>query len=56
MIINCDTCIARPAACPGCVMNTLLQIDGILTEEESDAVTALADSGLVAPLRYVREA
>jgi hypothetical protein len=56
MLIDCHTCVARPAACSDCVVTALLDApaDGELTPEEVAAVDALASSGLVSPLRFVR--
>lgn len=56
MLIDCGSCSARPAACADCVVTALLDapVEGGLTEDEVAAVDALAASGLVAPLRYVR--
>lgn len=56
MIIDCDSCSARPAACADCVVTALLDSpgDGHLTADEVAAMDALAASGLVSPLRFVR--
>lgn len=56
MIIDCDTCVARPAACGECVVTALLAgpSDGQWSADEIQAVSALSESGLVSPLRYVR--
>jgi hypothetical protein len=56
MLIDCDSCSARPAACADCVVTALLDspAQGRLTDEEIAAMDALASSGLVAPLRFVR--
>lgn len=56
MLIDCSTCIARPRACGDCVVTALLSspADGQLTVEEVAAVDALAATGLVSPLRFVR--
>lgn len=56
MIIDCDSCAARPAACPDCVVSVLLgpvssRVD--LTEQECGALAALADVGMVPPLRLL---
>ncbi|MGI4896597.1 MAG: hypothetical protein ACRYF3_15940 [Janthinobacterium lividum] len=55
MLIDCDSCTARPRACSGCVVSVLLGMPGVpvLEEEERDAVEVLAASGLVPPLRLV---
>ncbi len=56
MLIDCASCCARPAACADCVVTALLDTpaDGQLTADEVAAVDALASSGLVSPLRFVR--
>lgn len=53
MLIDCDTCTARPRACSECVVSVLLGFPGRpdLDEAERDAVEVLAASGLVPPLR-----
>ncbi|ABS04709.1 hypothetical protein FHR75_002366 [Kineococcus radiotolerans] len=53
MLIDCDSCTARPRACPECVVSVLLGPPGeaVLDAEERDAVEVLAASGLVPPLR-----
>jgi hypothetical protein len=62
--VNCDTCIARGAACSDCVVSVLLGTSpgsataGVLDldPDEQAALEALADSGLVPPLRLVQGA
>lgn len=61
MIIDCDTCEVRGKACADCVV-TFLTIgvrpaDPIveLDSEVTAAMRALADGGLVPPLRLVSE-
>ncbi|MFN8183455.1 MAG: hypothetical protein U0R23_03435 [Candidatus Nanopelagicales bacterium] len=56
MLIDCASCTARPAACADCVVTALLDApgDGELTKEEVAAMDALAASGLISPLRFVR--
>jgi hypothetical protein len=56
VIIDCDSCEVRGLACGDCVVTALLgappggmEID----EGERAAIDALADSGLVPPLRLV---
>ncbi|WP_432495089.1 hypothetical protein [Kineococcus auxinigenes] len=53
VLIDCDSCTARPAACSGCVVSVLLGEPTAprLDAEERDAVRVLARSGLVPPLR-----
>lgn len=56
MIIDCNTCQAPPEACGDCVMSVLLEADPMGTELDADqalALGALADEGLVPPLRLV---
>ena len=61
MIIDCDSCQVRPAACGDCVVSFVLGPmpwaagDGI-AEEEREALAVLADSGLLPPLRLVPQA
>jgi hypothetical protein len=54
--VNCDTCIARGPACGDCVITVLLgtPTTGLdLDSDERAALEALADSGLVPPLRLI---
>lgn len=53
MIIDCESCDAKPLACGGCVVSFLLDgpVDGVLESEELRALDVLADSGMVPPLR-----
>lgn len=55
MLVDCQTCIARPIACSDCVVTALLghPPDHRLDAEEERAIGVLADSGLVPPLRLV---
>ncbi len=56
MLVDCDTCIVRGAACSGCVITVLLGAppEGIEWDEsERAAIGVLAGSGLVPPLRLV---
>ena len=56
MIIDCETCRVRDVACPDCVVTALLGKAGTsvhFDEEERQAIGALADQGLVPPLRLV---
>ncbi|MEI6362107.1 MAG: hypothetical protein WCP95_08225 [Actinomycetes bacterium] len=66
MIIDCDSCAHSPSrtgdrlACDDCVVSVLLgPIDASgpvtqIADEHARAVSVLADSGLVPPLRLVR--
>ena len=54
--VDCDCCLARGPACGDCVVTVLLGAPpgGVeLSSEEQAALAALADSGLVPPLRLV---
>lgn len=53
--IDCDTCLVRGLACHDCVVTVLLgpPPELSLDAEEEQALAALADSGLVPPLRLV---
>ena len=63
MLIDCDTCAVRGAACRDCVMTVILgnppaetRWDGPAVgwdDAEHEAVDALAAAGLVPPLRLV---
>jgi hypothetical protein len=56
MIIDCETCRVRDVACPDCVVTALLGTAGSsvdFDEPEYRAVGALANEGLVPPLRLV---
>jgi hypothetical protein len=58
MLIDCDTCAARPRACRGCVVSHLLSAGSgedpvTLDAREWVAVGTLAAAGLVPPLRLV---
>lgn len=54
--IDCDGCAVRGLACGDCVVTVLLGAppDGVrLDDTERRAIAALADGGLVPPLRLV---
>lgn len=60
MIIDCEQCTAAPVACGDCVVSVLLGMPGaadpaapLIADEHLAAVAALADSGLIPPLRLV---
>ena len=56
MIIDCGTCAVAGLACDDCVVSVLLGPPTIrheIAEEHREAVHALADSGLIPPLRLV---
>lgn len=54
--VDCGTCSVRGDACSDCVITVLLgapqEVD--LTDDEQQALGALAQAGLVPPLRLVR--
>lgn len=59
MLIDCDACEVRGAACTDCVVTALLEGPPVLEvdDDEQAALQALADGGLIPPLRLVpREA
>lgn len=53
--IDCDTCLVRGLACHDCVVTALLGPPDELSldNDEQRALSVLADSGLVPPLRLV---
>ena len=54
MLNDCDQCVMRDIACGDCVVTMLLNPVGDVPswdENEAAAVAALADAGLVSPLR-----
>jgi hypothetical protein len=56
--IDCDSCAARGPACGDCVVTVLLGAppEGVeLDEAEQRAIEALAEGGLIPPLRLVAE-
>lgn len=55
MHIDCDTCLARGPACQDCVVAVLLGPPDEVRVDDEDraALQALADVGLVPPLRMV---
>lgn len=56
MVIDCDGCAVRGLACGDCVVTVLLGAppEGVqLDDAERRAIAALADGGLVPPLRLV---
>ncbi len=55
MIIDCDTCQVRGDACRDCVVSVLLgpPAELELDDVERAAVSALAEGGLIPPLRLV---
>ena len=57
MLIDCDTCVVRGAACRDCVVTMILDRPPLpveLDDEEQAAVGSLAAAGLLPPLRLVR--
>jgi hypothetical protein len=56
--IDCDSCAAKGPACGDCVVTVLLGAppEGVeLDEAEQRAIEALAESGLIPPLRLIPE-
>jgi hypothetical protein len=53
MIIDCDDCAVRGAACKDCVVSVLLGVPETLHDEEKAALEALAEAGLAPRLRLV---
>lgn len=53
--IDCDTCLVRGLACHDCVVTVLLgpPPELAVADDEMAALAALADGGLVPPLRLV---
>ncbi|MFZ2503882.1 MAG: hypothetical protein WAW88_14560 [Nocardioides sp.] len=53
--IDCDHCVARGPACQDCMVTVLLGPPPELgfDDEEAAALTALAEGGLIPPLRMV---
>jgi hypothetical protein len=54
MLVDCENCVGRGTACGSCVVSVMLGAapEGVeLDDEERDALSVLADSGLVPPLR-----
>jgi hypothetical protein len=54
--VDCKACVARGPACSDCVISVLLGAPGRevdLDPAEQVALSALADSGLVPPLRLI---
>jgi hypothetical protein len=53
MIIDCDDCAVRGAACKDCVVSVLLGVPDTLRDDEKAALEALAEAGLAPRLRLV---
>ena len=53
--IDCDECLMRDVSCSDCVVSLLLGPPEtlVLDADEARALSALADGGLVPPLRLV---
>ena len=59
MLIDCDSCEVRGPACGDCIVTVLLGAapDGVeLDPAEQAAISVLAQTGLVPPLRLRRSA
>jgi hypothetical protein len=58
MLVDCDSCVVRGAACGGCVVSVVLGAPpaGVeLDDEERRALAVLADAGMVPRLRLVTD-
>ena len=55
VLIDCDDCAVRDLQCGDCVMTVLLGSPGVYEVDAGEqlALQALAEGGLVAPLRMV---
>jgi len=59
MLIDCDSCLAKDIACDDCVVSVIFKEGFVddgplnLNEDEADALSTLADAGLVPRLRLV---
>jgi hypothetical protein len=56
VLIDCDSCVVRGLACGDCVVTVLLGVPPVgveLDAAEQAAISALAEQGLVPPLRLV---
>ena len=53
MIIDCDDCAVRGAACKDCVISVLIGVPDHLRDDERAALEALADAGMAPRLRLV---
>ncbi len=55
MVVDCDTCVVKGAACGDCVVGVLLGAPPVveLHEAERRALAVLADVGLVPRLRLI---
>ncbi len=54
--VDCDRCLARGPACQDCVITVLLgplETSVDLDHDEQAALSALAESGMVPPLRLI---
>lgn len=53
VVIDCDDCAVRGAACSDCVVSVLLGVPTTLLDDECAALANLADAGLAPRLRLV---
>jgi hypothetical protein len=56
VLIDCDACTLRGPGCPDCVVSVLLGSPSetlVIDDDEKAAFDALAQSGLVPPLRLL---
>jgi hypothetical protein len=58
MLVDCDSCVVRGAACGGCLVSVVLGAPpaGVeLDDAEQRALSVLADAGMVPRLRLVTD-
>jgi len=53
VVIDCDDCAVRGAACRDCVVSVLLGVPEMLSQDERTALEVLAEAGLAPRLRLV---
>jgi hypothetical protein len=53
VVIDCDDCAVRGAACRDCVVSVLLGVPETLLDDERAALEVLAEAGLAPRLRLV---
>ncbi len=57
MIIDCETCVMREIACADCVITVLFtptSTPADISPAQGQALVALADQGMVPPLRFAQ--
>ena len=53
VVIDCDDCAVRGAACRDCVVSVLLGVPETLSQDERTALEVLAEAGMAPRLRLV---